>query len=232
MQNIKHIFFDLDRTLWDFETNSRRIIIDLFHEHNLESRCNAKYDAFIELYENVNQLLWDKLRAGEISKQQLRSSRFYNSMQQFGYDDFELGYKLEEEYVKRSPYQKSLMPGAFELLEHLNPNYKLHIITNGFKEVQHIKLEHAEIKRFFDVVMISEEVGVAKPDPEIFINAMEKANALAHESVMIGDDLHVDVRGAIGAGMRAVHLDVRKECSKCDEFLLINSLEELKTILK
>ena len=97
MNNVRHIFFDLDRTLWDFETNSRRVIADLYYEYNLNSRCNTAFCDFIETYENINEILWNKLKAGEISKQQLRTSRFYNSMQHFGYDYFVLGYKLEEE---------------------------------------------------------------------------------------------------------------------------------------
>jgi putative hydrolase of the HAD superfamily len=210
VNNIKHIFFDLDRTLWDFETNSRKVISDLFHENNLADRCQVPFCEFIEKYEEINFFLWDKYQKAEITKQQLRSSRFFNAMQHFGHDDFELGYKMEEEYVKRSPWQKSLMPGAEETLLWLSKNYSLHIITNGFKEVQHIKLESCGIKQHFQVILISEEVGLSKPDKAIFDHAMDCANAKPFESLMVGDDLHVDVLGAINSDMKGCFFNPSK----------------------
>ena len=123
MKKIRNIFFDLDNTLWDFQTNSREVLKDLFHEYNLESRCKTTAENFILTYEQVNAVLWEKLRKKEITKEQLRSNRFYNSMQQFDHDDYEMGYRMEEDYVKRSPFKKNLIPGAFETLEKLFTNY-------------------------------------------------------------------------------------------------------------
>ncbi|MBC7865672.1 MAG: hypothetical protein IAF38_22040, partial [Bacteroidia bacterium] len=122
MNKVEHVFFDLDRTLWDFETNSRRVIADLFSENNLESRCAVAFCNFIETFEEINDTLWAKLRAGEITKEQLRTSRFYNCMKVYNYHDLELGFKMEEEYVQRSPYQKTLFPGVIELLTELKKN--------------------------------------------------------------------------------------------------------------
>ena len=227
MINIRHIFFDLDNTLWDFPKNSREVITDLFHEYNLESRCNVTASDFIAKYEHINEVLWEKLRKQEITKEQLRSSRFYNSMQHFGHDDYELGYRMEEEYVKRSPYKKNLMKGTLETLEKLSTRYQLHIITNGFKEVQYTKLENCGLKSYFNHIIISEEVGYSKPNSKIFEVAIERANAKPAESLMVGDDLEIDINGARAAGMQAIHFttQIPTETSSSNES--INALPEL-----
>ena len=229
--NINHIFFDLDNTLWDFDTNSRQVLKDLFFEFNLESRCGVNIENFTREYEKINAKLWAQLRAGEISKEQLRSSRFYNSMQSFGFDDYELGYKMELEYVKRSPYQKNLLPGTLQVLENLKKHYQLHIITNGFKEVQYIKLENCGLKFFFNHIIISEEVGYSKPHEAIFQTAMMKAGAHPEESVMIGDDKETDVKGALNAGMRAIHINIHQKETNAANYLQVNNLFELEKIL-
>ncbi len=231
MKKIRNIFFDLDNTLWDFQTNSREVLKDLFHEYNLESRCKTTAENFILTYEQVNAVLWEKLRKKEITKEQLRSNRFYNSMQQFDHDDYEMGYRMEEDYVKRSPFKKNLIPGAFETLEKLFTNYDLHIITNGFKEVQYTKMENCGIKKFFKQVIISEEIGFSKPDPKIFELAMHKANTNSAESLMIGDDLEIDVHGARNAGMHALHLNTNSTNEKKELIFEINKLPELISYL-
>ena len=227
---IEHIFFDLDNTLWDFEYNSRNVIRDLFNEYNLSQRCRTDFVEFLRQYEQVNLLLWDKLKKSEISKEQLRSSRFYNSMQMFGYDDFDLGLRLEQEYVKRSPYQKKLIDGATGLLQKLQSNYQLHIITNGFKEVQYTKLENCMIREFFSDIIISEEVGFSKPDRRIFEQAMRITGARPHASLMVGDDMDNDFHGAIAAGMHAVHFDRNNSDSHVGS-LRINALPQLIELL-
>jgi putative hydrolase of the HAD superfamily len=225
---IEHIFFDLDNTIWDFDANSRLVLTDLFLEFNLENRCGVKLEEFIQEYEKINHILWDRLRKNEITKEQLRSSRFYNSMQSFGYDDFELGYTLEEEYVKRSPYQKILVPDAIEVLKKLSHNFKLHIITNGFREVQHIKIDNCGIKEYFSNIFISEEIGFSKPDKKIFEFSLKSACSRLENSIMVGDDLNIDVIGAINCGMRAIHFD-RSENLKEDssDILKINQLKQI-----
>lgn len=224
---ISHIFFDLDNTLWDFNSNSRKVISDLFFENNLEVRCGVGFSVFISEYEKINHLLWEKLRNSEITKEQLRSSRFYNSMQFFGYDDYELGYKLEEEYVKRSPYQNILLPDAINVLENLHKKYELHIITNGFKEVQYIKLNNCNLINYFSHIFISEEVGYSKPDKRIFDHAVSSVGATKSNSVMIGDDVNVDVNAAKNFGMRAIHFD--DKCSNPGE---INGLIKISRLVQ
>ena len=225
---IDHIFFDLDNTLWDFESNSRRVITDLYHEFNLADRCSTEVHDFIKEYERINHLLWDKLRKSEISKEQLRSSRFYNSMQSFGHDDFELGYRMEEEYVKRSPYQKTLLPGTTETLARLNKEYQLHIITNGFKEVQYTKLKNCGLTDYFRQIIISEEVGFSKPDQRIFLHSMKVSGADPGRSLMIGDDIETDVRGAENSGMRAILFERNGESNDRATYgIKINRLEQI-----
>lgn len=231
MKSIRHIFFDLDNTLWDFNTNSRQVLKDLFFEFNLESRCGIDVERFIFHYEKINAELWAKLRAGEISKEQLRSNRFYNSMQYFGFEDYELGYQMELEYVKKSPYQKNLLPGTLELLQKLKVHYSLHIITNGFKEVQYIKLENCGLKNYFENIIISEEVGFSKPNKSIFRLAMTKAAALPEECLMIGDDEETDVKGALNAGMKAIHLNRENSKEKANNYTSVENLDEIGNML-
>lgn len=210
MHKIKNVFFDLDRTLWDFETNSNKVISDLFYENNLEIKCDVSFLFFIKKYEEINLLLWDKYRKNEITKQQLRSNRFYNSMQFYNYDDYELGIKLDQEYVLRSPYQTCLLPGTIKTLKYLSLKYKLHIITNGFKEVQHIKLKNSGLIQYFDSVIISEEIGFAKPDVKIFEKAFEISKTTPKASMMVGDDLAIDVLGGMNAGMKGCYFNPEK----------------------
>ena len=227
---INHIFFDLDNTLWDFDSNSRKVISDLFHENNLQLRCGVEFSIFLSRYEKINHLLWEKLRMSEITKEQLRSSRFYNSMQFFGYDDYELGYRLEEEYVKRSPYQNILLPDTINVLENLHKKYELHIITNGFKEVQYVKLNNCNLINYFSNIFISEEVGYSKPDKRIFEHAISTVGGTKSNSIMIGDDINVDVNAAKNFGMRAIHLD--NKCIFKDEEIGTIRVNGLKQILE
>ncbi|MFL5753946.1 MAG: YjjG family noncanonical pyrimidine nucleotidase [Bacteroidia bacterium] len=205
MKKCKHIFFDLDRTLWDFEVNSQLVLKQLIDEHELEQKCGASQEDILNRYYLVNDDLWKRYRMSGISKEELRSSRFSGTMSYFGYGNAELGKVLEEEYIARSPYQKNLLPHTLEALNYLKDNYQLHIITNGFKEVQYIKLENCGLRSYFSKVIISEEVGYNKPDPGIFKAALQQAEALASESAMIGDDLQVDVVGAVKAGMYGIY---------------------------
>ncbi|HXB40608.1 MAG TPA: HAD hydrolase-like protein, partial [Bacteroidia bacterium] len=137
---IKHIFFDLDRTLWDFEKNSETVLLQLIQIYGLESKCNVSAEEIINKYREVNRELWKQYGRQEIDKEQLRSSRFAKTLSHFDYHFLGFGLQLEKEYIERSPYQTHVIEGAHEILEYLRPTYNLHILTNGFAEVQHIKL--------------------------------------------------------------------------------------------
>lgn len=204
---MKHLFFDLDHTLWDFETNSEKALTILYEEYDLKNNFNS-YAGFLKVYKKINGKLWYQYGKGQITKEELRVRRFYDTLKKFKTDDLELAKKLGEGYLSISPFQTTLFPGAIETLTSLkNDEYKMHIITNGFKEVQYIKLEKSGILDFFDVIVCSEEVGLNKPAKEVFYHSLELAKAKPTESIMIGDDLRVDVIGAEKVGMKGVLFD-------------------------
>lgn len=206
-QHIRHIFFDLDHTLWDFETNSREALSDLFVTHGMSHKCQTSAEAFIAMYETINQRYWELYSRQEVSKEKLRYGRFYDTFMHFGYDNLELAEIWATEYLELSPYKTNLLPGAIEILEYLKLRYTLHLITNGFKEVQHIKLSQSRLRHYFSQVLISEEHGVGKPDTKIFRLAETCSGATADECVMIGDNYESDIAGAMAAGWQAIHLN-------------------------
>lgn len=200
----KHVFFDLDRTLWDFEKNSERALRILFEENNLGAKM-ASFERFQKVYFNKNKALWQAYSSGKISKEALRYERFRATFKKFNLSDEALVTRFGDGYVELSPKQTALVPYAELVLTDLRAmGFNLHIITNGFFEVQHIKLKEAGIHHHFDVILCSEEVGYNKPHSKIFNFALEKAKATPENSLMIGDDYRADVVGAIKAGMQAL----------------------------
>ena len=202
-----HLFFDLDRTLWDFDRNSENALKQIFAEEELEARIGG-FEHFHQQYIYQNAHLWKLYGKGKIKKDDLRYERFRVTLKHFKLQDEALVRRLSDAYVQISPLQTALFPAAIETLQELQQmGYNLHIITNGFQEVQFIKLENCGLRAFFDVIVCSEFVGKNKPEPAIFNYAMNQANAKPAQAIMIGDDYHVDVAGALRAGMQAVWFD-------------------------
>jgi len=230
MNNIKHIFFDLDRTLWDFEENSHQELVLLYEKHKLQSLGIPTSDKFITKYKQINEECWALYRVNEISKEDLRSKRFNDTLLFFGIEDFPLSVSLGEDYIKESPYRTILFPNTIEILDYLSQNYQLHMITNGFEEVQHIKLKASNLEKYFKLVITSEQVGVKKPNVEIFDYALAQAGANAEESVYIGDDFEVDVLGAINAKWSAVYFNPEMDANNHPDAPNIKNLIELKEL--
>jgi putative hydrolase of the HAD superfamily len=231
MKKFEHIFFDLDRTLWDFEKNSKSALNQLFSELKLDGFIED-FTVFHETYRKINVSYWENYSKGNVSKENLRIGRFHDTLVHFGINDSELSNQLAEGYVKTSPYQTHLFPGTKEVLQELNDqNYKLHIITNGFKEVQFIKLKNSGLRSFFEDVLCSEEVGKNKPNPEIFQAALQRTKAKSNTSIMIGDDFEADVLGAERCGIRGILFDPHDEYEARNEIERIKHFEELPLIL-
>lgn len=203
----KHLFFDLDKTLYDFHKSSRETLEEVYRNHNLAARGITNFDEFLNIYTEINLKLWEIYRRGEIEKKALNVKRFALSLKAFQIDDPDLASEIAKYYVTESPLKKALFPGVIETLEKLHGHYNMHIITNGFEEVQHIKIKAQGIGKYFDTIITSEEAGVKKPDPYIFEYALKKAGASANESLMIGDDLEVDIIGAREAGIDQVYVN-------------------------
>lgn len=227
MSKIEHIFFDLDRTLWDFETNSKVALESIFNDLKLSNYIDT-FDVFYQKYRVINARYWEDYSKGAVSKEELRLGRFHETLESFNVSDKSLGEEIGEKYIKRSPFQTNLFPGTKETLENLkNDDFRLHIITNGFKEVQFIKLENSGILHYFDDILCSEEVGVNKPDPKVFHTALKRTNAKNTESIMIGDDFNADIIGAERCGIRAVLFDPHDYYKKRQDVESIKLLEEL-----
>jgi putative hydrolase of the HAD superfamily len=170
-------------------------------------------------------------RDNKISKSLLRSERFGLTLNEFSVDDNDLAVKIGDEYIKKCPLQTTLFPYAVEILNYLKTKYKLHIITNGFDEVQHIKLKASGLTHFFSEIVTSEKVDVKKPDPKIFNYALTKAKTTSVKSIMIGDDLPVDILGAKQVGMSQIYFNPDKKNHNEKIDYEISSLDQIKEIL-
>lgn len=228
---MKHLFFDLDRTLWDFETNSETALTILFDELELGKSIRS-FRTFHTQYKKINAELWFDYAKGKVSKEELRTSRFTRTLKKFNLDDPQLAQQLGEAYIEISPYQTNLFPNTLETLEALKKDeYTLHIITNGFKEVQYIKLKNSGLIDFFDVILCSEEVGKTKPNPEVFQAALHLANAKKNESLMIGDDYHADIIGAEKFGMQSILFDPENKHKEGRHDWKIKQLNEIPALI-
>ncbi len=224
----QHLFFDLDDTLWDFEKNSAVVLQDLFTEFDLEKKLNTTFQNFHTQYKQINQSLWSKYYKKEIDKTFLRNHRFNEAFKLFNYDNYTENLAITEQYLFRSPNGKLLKENCLEVLEYLNQKYQLHIITNGFKEVQHIKLNASGIKKYFKHIIISEEHALTKPDTKIFRLAEEMALTKHTHCVMIGDNLESDIAGAHNAGWDSIYFS--ESDTKDYSGHQIKNLKELKSI--
>jgi len=227
----KHIFFDLDMTLWDFETNAREAYEEIYQKYELQTRGIKNIEEFISNYFVHNDRLWDLYRKGEIEKEILRSLRFELTLQDFGIDDKQLSEDIGMDYVTISPQKTNLFPNAYKILDYLYPKYPMSIITNGFEEVQFTKLKNSKLDKYFNIVITSEAAGCKKPEPGIFEFALKKAGAKPEESLMIGDDPEVDVKGAENAGIDGIFFNPKKLNLNGSVKYQIADLIELKSIL-
>ncbi len=230
MVKYEHLFFDLDRTLWDFEKNSMETISELFIEYELQNALETDFDTFYSRYKLNNERLWAEYREGTIDKFQLRLLRYHQTFKEFKLEDEVFALKFNDRYVETCSSKKGLIPHSLEVLDYLNPKYKLHIITNGFVEAQKVKISKSGIAKYFDQIIVSDGLGYRKPDPRIFRHAMKIANAKSANSLMIGDDYVPDVIGAKNVGMDQIFFN-REKKGNYEATFVINSLKELKEIL-
>jgi len=231
MDSVKHIFFDLDHTLWDFDKNSEEALIDIYANLNLEESISS-FQRFLKKYREINQRYWNLYRQNLVTKEQVRDGRFVDTLTFFKFDNaIELGYEMSKLYVSTSPFKTNLFPYTHEVLKKLKSKYKLHIITNGFVEVQHIKLSNSNLDNYFDIVVCSEETGHKKPHKSVFDTALKLANATADESVMIGDSYEADVIGGLKAGMKAIWFNPENQYSK-RELTQVECLSEIAILFK
>jgi len=207
----KHLFFDLDHTLWDFETNSKETLQDLYVHYELNNRGINDYDEFFKRYSYHNTRLWQRYTMGHIRQEELKWKRMWLSLLDYKIADEVLAKKMSVHFLEHLPSKTSLFPYTIEILDYLtDKGYHLHLITNGFESIQHKKLENSGLKSYFKEVITSEVSNDVKPNKGIFDYAFMKTNAIPEESIMIGDNLDADIQGGINAGMDTIfvnHID-------------------------
>ena len=226
-QQIKHVFFDLDHTLWDFERNSNRTFEQIFKKHRIE----VDLEKFKAVYNPVNHNYWKLYREEKVTKSELRYGRLKDTFDLLDYlADSTLINLLSTEYIAYLPANNEVFEGTYDILDYLKPKYHLHIITNGFEEVQHKKMTQANLISYFDKIVTSEEVGVKKPHPKIFHYALEKAGADVSESIMIGDNLEADILGAKEVGMETIFCKFNGEAAP-EDLISVENLLDIKQFL-
>ncbi len=230
MRAYKHLFFDLDRTLYDFDTNNRDALRELYALYKLEENTGTAFDSFMEVYTGVNLSLWADYKKNLISKEELNLWRFEKTFGTLGITHpHPAGFAAK--YLELSPLKTRLLPGTHEVLDYLGKRYRLHILTNGFEEVQYRKLDTCRLRTYFTTVITSEQAGARKPDPAIFRYALSVAGASPDEVLMIGDDPETDILGARQEGIDQVWLAQPGENSPIQPTYRIGRLEELKAFL-
>jgi YjjG family noncanonical pyrimidine nucleotidase len=228
----KAVFFDLDHTLWDFERNAHETLSELYFTYKLDELFGASaVERFISTYNKHNQRLWGLYNLGQIDKASLRKRRFGDTFEELGADKEALPLAFEEDYLLYCPRKTHLFPHALEVLEYLKGRYSLHLISNGFQEACTTKLTYSGLEKYFDTIVISEVVGVLKPDPAIFMHTLSKAGVEAKEAVMIGDNFEADVKGALNVGIEAVYFNPTGINQPSGPHLHIGSLSDLKLFL-
>ena len=226
-KKFKDIFFDLDHTLWDFDKNSKYTFKKILNDNKI----NIDLDIFLKTYIPINNDYWKLYRENNISKDKLRYGRLIDTFKALDRDvSDKIIYKLSDDYIKHLSSFNFLIDETIPILKYLDSKYNLHIITNGFQEVQNLKLINSGIDNFFKSVTNSEMAGVKKPNQKIFQLAINKANADFNSSIMIGDNLEADINGAFNVGMDAILFNYHK-ISVPKGVTSINNLNQLKDYL-
>lgn len=229
-EKYKHVFLDLDNTLWDFKANSHETISFLFEKYKLNKKI-SDFTIFYNDYQEVNAGLWQMYREAKIEKNQLRWKRFYDTFLLYGIVDLKLSENFGKDYVEISPRKTIMFPYAMEVVDYLSKKYQLYILTNGFKEVQYIKLENTGLSKFFKMIFTSEELGFQKPNNQCFEKALSLAGADKTETIMIGDDLDIDILGAKNVGIAQIFFNHEKRIHNEQVSFEIESLKEIFNIL-
>ncbi len=227
----KHLFFDLDHTLWDFEANARATLEELYTSLKLEEKGVDDFELFYTNYLVHNERLWEQYRNGFIKQNELRIKRMRLALLDFKIVNEELSEKMNVQFLKLLPTRTIVFPYCFKILDYLiEKKYTLHLITNGFEDVQHSKLKYSGLAKYFTEVITSEGSNYLKPNKEIFEYAFSKSNAKPDESIMIGDNIDVDIQGAINAGIDSVFVNHNKMEVEAKATYTVYSLNEMQKI--
>lgn len=225
------IFFDLDHTLWDYETNSKETLRELFAAYNLAEKGVTDFESFLREFKRVNAELWVLYDAGKIGSEVIRAERFKQILEVFNVYDQKICAEISHEYLYNCPKKGNLMPNALSTLDYLSGKYKLSIITNGFEEIQNTKLVSGNLQRYFDHIVTSQRAGFKKPSREIFEYTLTCNNIRHNQAIMIGDNLVTDIGGARQASIDSVFFNHEQVKHESEIHVEINNLSELCELL-
>lgn len=227
------ILFDLDHTLWDYETNSVETLRDLYHHYDLPGRAatSITFDHFMDTFNTVNDGLWNNYNKGHIDRDVIKNRRFKDILATYEVKDEALCTSLSADYISMCPTKTALFPHTHDVLQHLGARYDLYILTNGFNDVQNIKLDHSGLRPYFKGMITSETCGHRKPSMEIFKYALTTAQAQAHQALMIGDNLKADILGAHKVSIDTVYFNPKAHTHKQQPTYEIRCLSELTKLL-
>jgi putative hydrolase of the HAD superfamily len=226
----KHLFFDLDNTLWDFRANAQEAFHEIFTEMDLFSRIQD-FNRFLAVYEKYNEYMWSEYRKGKVKKDDMRMERMILTFREMGVDDIFLAKRVGEIYLHTAPKKTNLFPQVQETLAYLSGKYKLYILTNGFAEVQLQKIHNSGLQDYFSKLFMAEMVGYQKPDKRFFEYAIKSVHASKKESLMIGDESEADIVGAAHAGIKQVFFNPLHKFCSIQPTWEISSFGELTSIL-
>ncbi len=228
----EHLFFDLDHTLWDFEENAKTCLLEMYDHFNLQSIGLEDVTAFCQEFSEANQHYWALLERKEITVEDLRRRRFKTAFANLGIEITEsFSVEMTQVFLELLPQKDCLIEGAIDVLEYLKPNYQLHILSNGWQELQVQKMQSSGILHYFDVLVTFEKANARKPEKAIFDYALHHANASLSNSLMIGDNYEADIKGAINAHWNTVFYNPEKIETVLKPTYDIGSLIELKGFL-
>ena len=231
MRKYNHLFFDLDHTLWDFDTNAKISLTDIFEEFELHKKINGEFDLFYKKYLHHNKILWERYQNGFINAEELKWRRMWRTLLEFKVGDELLSKSLSARFLEILPTKKELFPHTVEILNYLKEKkYTMHLITNGFEKTQWSKIKNSNIDHYFTHMITSEASNSMKPEKEIFEYALNKANATVSESIMIGDNQSADIKGGIDAGMDTIFVNHINEESTLNPTYVVTHLNQLEQI--
>ncbi|MCE5206107.1 MAG: YjjG family noncanonical pyrimidine nucleotidase [Porphyromonadaceae bacterium] len=227
----RNLFIDLDDTLWDIHLNGRECLEEIYHEYGY-AKYYPTFSDYYEVYMPSNLRLWAMYRQGEIRKEELVVERFLAPVRTFGIDDPEYGRKLNNDFLNRTTLKTRLIEGTLELLDYLKPRYRMHILSNGFREVQYKKIENSGLKPYFDKIILSEDAGANKPHPDMFTYALKNTNSRRDQTIMIGDSWDADMVGAYQSHIAQIWFNPAAELPDGFEpTYTVQTLAEIKDIL-
>lgn len=231
MASYKNLFIDLDDTLWDIHQNGRECLEEIYRDYGYAQFYPA-FENYYNVYMPNNHRLWALYREGKIKKEELIVERFLIPVREFGITDPAYAKNLSDDFLERTTRKTRLIHGAMDLLDYLKPRYRMHILSNGFREVQYKKIENSGLLPYFDKIILSEDAGINKPHPDIFTYALVNTNARRNQTVMIGDSWDADIVGARDSRIAQIWFNPHNEqTAGFEPTFTVKTLAEIKEIL-